>query len=114
MSYKTPELLAQEQLDAYNNHDIEAFLKPYSSTVEIYNQKTGEIMMKGHDAMRERYGKMFKEMDKLNANVTKRMALGDFCIDYEDVTLRENEFTKAIAIYECKEGEIIKVWFIKP
>jgi len=34
----TPEQLAQAQLDAYNARDIEAFLIPYSDSVELYNE----------------------------------------------------------------------------
>jgi len=111
---KTPEQLAQEQLDAYNSHDIEAFLNAYSEDCEIYNQSTGEIMMKGHDAMRERYGKMFNERPKLYADLIKRMTLGNFAIDQEEVTISDTEHSQAIAIYEVKDNLIRKVWFIKP
>ncbi len=33
----TPEELAQQQLDAYNARDIDAFMEPYSDSLEIYN-----------------------------------------------------------------------------
>src|SRR6185312_11711188 len=32
----TPEMLAQQQLNAYNAHDLDAFLAPYADDVEIY------------------------------------------------------------------------------
>jgi hypothetical protein len=31
------ERLAQEQLEAYNNHDAEAFVMPYAENVKVYN-----------------------------------------------------------------------------
>ncbi|MEN0047290.1 MAG: hypothetical protein AAF806_09550 [Bacteroidota bacterium] len=41
---KTPKDLAQEQLDAYNNRDIDAFLIPYADSVKIYNFPNTLIM----------------------------------------------------------------------
>ena len=107
------EKLAQEQLDAYNNGNIEAFLKPYTKDCEIFDQASGKMMMKGHTEMRERYSKLFKTYPKLHADVTKRMSLGNFVIDYEEVDRSENEHVRAIAIYEIKDNLINKVWFIK-
>ena len=36
----TPEQLAQQQLDAYNARDIEAYMETYSDSLEINNYNT--------------------------------------------------------------------------
>ena len=110
---KTPELLAQEQLDAYNNRDIDAFLDVYSDDVKIYDLSSGKVISNGKEEMRKTYGKMFTELTELNAKVTNRMVLNKFAIDYEDVTFTKEKKTNAIAIYETKDNKIHKVWFIK-
>ena len=113
MQEKTPKDLAQEQLDAYNNRDIEAFLKPYDKECEIYTLESGEMTLKGHDDMRKRYSNLFEARPLLHANVVNRMVLGKFVIDQEEVKLSDTESTKAIAIYQTGENLIKKVWFIR-
>ncbi|MFT6972609.1 MAG: hypothetical protein ACJAXX_003193, partial [Roseivirga sp.] len=46
--------LAQQQLDGYNNRNIDAFLAPYSDTVKIYNHPK-ELIMSGKAEMKQRY-----------------------------------------------------------
>ena len=48
----TPEILAQQQLNAYNVRDIDAFLEPYSDSVRIYNFPN-KLRMQGKDDMIE-------------------------------------------------------------
>ncbi|WP_218134026.1 nuclear transport factor 2 family protein [Tenacibaculum sp. MAR_2009_124] len=108
---KSPETLAQEQLDAYNNRDIEAFLKPFANDVKIYTfPNTLDYI--GKDEMRKRYGTKFKEVTDLNALVTSRVVKGNIVIDEELVTANGHKFT-AVAIYEMNNGKITSVRFIR-
>lgn len=109
----TPPQLAQAQLDAYNARDIEAFLLNYAEDCEVYHQATGELMMKGKEQMRARYGSLFKEAKNLHATLVNRMELGGYVIDQEDVIHLNDERVQAIAIYEVKDGLIARVCFIK-
>ncbi|CAM1369899.1 nuclear transport factor 2 family protein [Tenacibaculum xiamenense] len=108
---KSPEALAQEQLDAYNNRDIEAFLKPFANEVKIYTFPN-TLDYVGKDEMRKRYGTKFKEVTDLNAHVTKRVVKGNVVIDEELVTANGRKFT-AVAIYEMNNGKITSVRFIR-
>lgn len=107
-----PEKLAQEQLDAYNARDIEAFLKPYSKDVEVYTFPN-QLNYKGLDKMRERYGKMFANTPDLHCELVKRMVMGNTVIDQEKVTgFPGRDFLEAIAIYKIEDGKIAKVYFV--
>ena len=50
----TPEMLVQQQLNAYNARGIDAFLAPYADDVELY-QFPDKLIGKGKDAMRKAY-----------------------------------------------------------
>ncbi|MFN3195694.1 MAG: nuclear transport factor 2 family protein [Chlorobiota bacterium] len=110
---QTAERLATEQLEAYNNRDIDKFLVPFSDSVEIYTFPD-ELMYKGKEKMRDRYGKMFEKAVNLHCKLTHREVLGNVVIDTEEVTgIIEGEIVNAIAIYTIENDKIQNVHFIK-
>lgn len=111
-SSQTPEQLAQKQLDAYNARNIEAFLEPYSDSVEIY-MFPGKLMSKGKEAMRKDYGAMFQQVPNLHCTLVNRIVEGNTVIDHESVTGFGPQPLKAIAIYTIQKGKISKVYFIQ-
>ena len=109
----TPEQLAQEQLDAYNARDIDAFLAPYSDSVEIYNFPN-QINGKGKENIRPGYANMFQNSPDLHCELVNRIVLGNTVIDQEKVTgIPGLELLEAIAIYKIKDGKIAQVYFIR-
>jgi imidazolonepropionase-like amidohydrolase len=108
----TPEILAQQQLNAYNLRNIDAFLEPYADSVEIYSFPN-ELMMKGKENMRKNYATMFERVTDLHCDVTKRIVQGNTVIDHETVTGFGPKPVNAIAIYKIENGKIAKVYFIQ-
>ncbi|MEN0004930.1 MAG: nuclear transport factor 2 family protein [Bacteroidota bacterium] len=107
------EQLAQQQLDAYNARDIDAFLEPYAEDVEVYSFP-GELQYTGKDNMRERYAKMFERTPDLHCKLVNRIVEGNTVIDHENVTFQKGSPTlKAIAIYKVEKGKIKQVYFIQ-
>jgi hypothetical protein len=106
----TPEMLAQQQLNAYNLRDIDAFLEPYADSVEIYNLG-GRIMMKGKEAMRKSYSEMFKNTPELHCQLVNRIVQGNTVIDHESVSGWGDKPVRAVAIYTIEKGKIAKVHF---
>ena len=108
----TPEILAQQQLNAYNAHDIDAFLAPYSDSAEMYDQVTGKLIMRGKAEMRKRYSDMFRKYPEVHCQLMNRMVIGNKVIDQERIT-----GTKAVAVagavYVVENGKIVKVYFIQ-
>ncbi|MEO1513493.1 MAG: nuclear transport factor 2 family protein [Bacteroidota bacterium] len=112
-SASSPEQLAQEQLDAYNARDIDAFLKPYSDEVEIYNFPD-QLISKGKESMRKSYAQMFANTPKLHCELVSRMVQGNTVIDQERVTgFGPDRVMHAIAVYKVEDGKIAKVYFIQ-
>lgn len=109
----TPEALAQRQLNAYNARNLEAFLEPYSDSVELYNFPN-DMWAKGKARMREVYGGMFERTPELHCELKNRMVLGNTVIDEERVTGFPNgRVIEAIAIYKVEEGRIARVYFVR-
>ncbi len=108
----TPEILAQQQLNAYNARNIDAFLEPYSDSVRIYGFPD-KLLMQGKAAMRQQYSGMFERVKELHCQLVNRIVQGDTVIDQESVTGFGDKPLKAIAIYKIKNGKIAEVYFIQ-
>ena len=111
---QSPEELAQAQLDAYNNRDLEAFLEPYSDTVKIYNFPN-QFRFQGKETMRKNYGGMFEQLTDLNCELVNRMVSGNTVIDHERVLFEKGRpRSEVFALYKVAHGKIQEVYFIRP
>ena len=106
---ETPLALVQRQLNAYNGHNLEAFLEPYAEDVEIY-RFPNTLQMKGKDAMRKAY-QFVTQSPSLHCEITERIVQGNTVIDHERVRF-ENQTATAIAVYQIEGGKIKKVYFV--
>ncbi len=105
----SPEYLVQQQLNAYNAHDLDAFLEPYAEDVELY-EFPGKLLMKGKDAMRKDYVFITK-VPKLYCKVQRRIVQGNMVIDHEEVSGFGPKPLYAVAIYVIEFGKITRVYF---
>lgn len=108
---QTPEELANAQLEAYNNRDIDAFLIPYSDTVKVYNGKR-ELLYQGKETMRAQYGAMFNRTPDLNCKLLNRIAIGNTVVEHEEVVFGEGRKIYAIVMYKVGFGKIQEVHFV--
>ncbi|XVJ67839.1 MAG: amidohydrolase family protein [Lacibacter sp.] len=108
----SPQLLVDQQLAAYNARDIDAFLIPYSDSVELY-EYPGKLMGKGKEEMRKMYRGMFQQVTQLHCELVNRIIQGNVIIDHESVSGFGNKPVRAIAIYTISKGKIQKVEFIQ-
>jgi len=105
--------LAQEQLDAYNKRDIEAFLKPYSENVKVY-AFPDRLLYEGKAKMREEYASMFNRLPDLHCKLVNRIVLNNKVIDHEEVVVMKSQpKIYAIAVYTITDGKISEVRFMQ-
>ena len=107
----TPEMLVQQQLNAYNAHDLEAFLAPYAEDVELY-QFPDKLEMKGKTEMRKNY-QFVTQVPGLYCRLANRIVQGNVVIDQEEVTGFGGKPLNAVAMYVIENGKIQKVYFIQ-
>jgi len=105
------EKIVQQQLEAYNNKDIDAFMATYSEDIKLYNYPE-ELKTEGKDAMYTIYDKFFKNTPDLHVFIKTRIVIRDKVIDEGQVTINGKIFN-AVAIYEIENGKIKKVTFIQ-
>jgi hypothetical protein len=107
------ELTVQRQLDAYNAHDIDAFMATYANDAQQYGYPD-TILASGAAEIRVPTSARFQEQN-LHAKLLKRIVMGHVVIDYEEVT---RTFPggpgklELVAIYEVREGKIVVARFI--
>jgi imidazolonepropionase-like amidohydrolase len=109
---KTPPDIVQQQVNAYNARDLEAFIATYSPDIKLYTYPD-KLENTGHEEMRKTYGELFKRAPKLHCEIVNRIAQGNFVIDHERVTgLPNGRIINAVAIYEVRDNLIQRVWFV--
>ena len=97
--------------NAYNNHDIEAFLATYDENVRIY-EYPDKLLGEGTDRMRRIFGPQFAENDG-HIVVHAQHALGNTVVSDETVTFYGNT-EHNIGIYTVRDGLIVEVRLIEP
>ena len=107
----SPAGVVQRQLEAYNAHDIEAFLATYSDDIELFNLPEPEAQRSGIETMRAVYGRLFTTL-KPNCRLLSRTVQGNYVIDQEFCQFGDNT-VRATATYQVEDGLIRRVWFAR-
>ncbi|WP_120496425.1 nuclear transport factor 2 family protein [Kiloniella sp. EL199] len=104
--------IAEKQLVAYNNHDLDLFCSCFSEDVEVQLLLNDEALFCGQSALRAMYAERFSH-PKLHAKLLNRIAVGRVVVDEEEVTGLDNGTSSlhVLAIYEVEQGLICKVRF---
>jgi hypothetical protein len=108
----TPVAMVQQQVDAYNARNIEAFLAPYADSVKIY-MFPAKLVGTGKAAMRRTYSQLFSKASKLHCEITGRLAQGNTVVDNERITGLGEKPMDGMAIYQIEAGKIAKVYFVE-
>lgn len=101
----------QEQLDAYNAHDLRRFLSVYADDVVVFRMPASEPALSGKQAFSDFYEKNRFNNPQLHAHLVSRMAFGNKVIDHERIDGLPGSPLEAAAVYEINDGLIQKVWF---
>ncbi|WP_136468105.1 nuclear transport factor 2 family protein [Flagellimonas onchidii] len=108
---ESPANIVQQQLDAYNAKDIEAFMYTYSNDIKLYNYPN-KLFLDNWTDMKNRYAEFFESTPDLHCKIKNRIVIGNKVIDEEFITANGSNFS-AVAIYEVENGKIAKVTFMR-
>ena len=110
---KKPEDIVQQQVNAYNARDIEAFLATCSPRIKIFDHPDN-LLWSGLEEMRKAYMRRFESAPHLHCEIVNRIVLGNFVIDREKITgLPDDQVINTVVIYEVQEGLIQQAWFLR-
>ena len=109
------EELAQQQLDAYNRSDFDAFVACYHPDVRVFNGE--DQSANGIDEFRNGYQSLFSEW-LFGASVPQRISLNTHCVDLEawwriDPNTGERSEGQILVRYEERDGRIGTVQFLR-
>lgn len=107
-----PGFPVQQQLEAYNARDIDAFMRWWAEDCRYY-AFPDQLLASGIDAVRERHVARFQEPN-LHGRLVSRITVADVVVDQEVVTRTFPDGpgeVDVVAIYEVEDGKIAKAWF---
>lgn len=105
---------AQKQLEAYNNRDLDAFMRCYAEDCVVEDGE-GNILQENKEQMRERYKTLFEESPELHCTLVSRIVVGEYVLDEENVTgaRGSKEMNHVVAVYRITDGLIKHVRFLR-
>lgn len=102
--------VVQRQVDAYNAHDLDAFVATYSDDVVIYRVPSTTPALAGKDKLIAFYRDTRFNRPQLHVEILSRTVIGNKVIDHERISgLRDAPF-EAVASYVVQEGLIRSAW----
>lgn len=107
-----PAAFAQRQLEAYNDRDLERFVREYTDDVLVYRLPGTEPILQGKAALADHYRQNRFNLAQLHAELVNRMVFGNKIIDQERITGVQEAPMEVAAIYEVTPAGICKVWFV--
>lgn len=106
------ELLVQQQLNAFNAKNLDAFLEPYADDVKIY-MFPDSLATNGKADMRKGYTFLTQTPD-LHCEVTERIVQGNTVIDHEKIIVSPGTPPiTAVSVYQVENGKIKRVYFMR-
>lgn len=108
---KSPEQVVQQNLDYYNNRDIEGFMRCFSEDITIYSFDDHKITASGLEEVRKLYTTLFDASPTLHSTIVKRIVFDNKVIDHESIVGRKGsqDILELVLIYEVKNDKIYKV-----
>jgi uncharacterized protein (TIGR02246 family) len=93
----------QQQVDAFNAHDLDAFLACHAPDV-VARHGDGRVLMQGHEEIREAYRGFFAD-PTLHVRIENRLRAGEWTVDEERVTVGDRNM-HALVGFQVKDGLI--------
>jgi len=109
------EQIVQNNLEAYNNRDLEKFMSWFSEDVELYSFSEMKLVASGKTAIEKLYKELFAASPNLHSTILKRIVFDNKVIDHESIVGRKgaSDVLEIVMIYEVKEGKIFKMTTIR-
>lgn len=111
MSVESP---VKAQFEAYNAHDIDAFMSCFSDAFKGYRMPTESPSTIGKESLRDFYVNNRFNNPALKAELVSRLVLGNKVFDHELIYGLSPEPLETVAVFEVKDELITTAWFYFP
>ncbi|HHQ4560002.1 nuclear transport factor 2 family protein [Aeromonas hydrophila] len=108
------ELPVEAQFNAYNAHDLEAFLACFAEAFKGYRMPTESPSTIGKGALRTFYAEHRFNNPRLRAELLSSTVIGNKVFDHELIYGLSPEPLESMAVFEVEVGLIKTAWFYFP
>lgn len=110
-----PEQIVQNNLEAYNQRNIDKFMSFIHPNVQLYEWDLMAPSASGFTEVKNRYLDLFQRSPFLHSEILGRTIIGNKVIDYEVISGRmgETKFIEMVVVYEVEENLIKKILVIR-
>jgi hypothetical protein len=107
-------LIAQEQLEFYNEQNLVKFLDLFADNITVSNLH-GSPGIEGKEAFQVTYEKLFQDYPQNRAELLHRIVIKNRVIDHEKVFRHGGTSAtfECVAIYTIENEKIVRIDFIK-
>jgi hypothetical protein len=111
----SPEQVVQQNLEAYNNRDIEKFMAYFSPEITLFTFPESQAHTVGLEAVRKLYQELFDLSPNLHSTILNRIVFDNKVIDHEKIVGRRGakEIIEMVLIYEVKNEKIFRITAIR-
>lgn len=102
--------VVNKRMQAYNAHDLDAFLNTYSADVAIYTYPA-TLLGQGLDHMRSLFAPLF-EAGEVRVEIHHQIVSDSYVLNEETVHYAEED-VRYVSIYEVRGGRITSVRFVR-
>jgi hypothetical protein len=112
---KTPADVVQENLNFYNQRNIEGFMSSFSDSIALFLFAKTEPVAKGTEAIRTLYKALFDISPNLYSTILNRSIIGNKVIDHESIVGRKGSQVpiELVMIYEVLDDKIVRMTVIR-
>ena len=109
----TPSAVVDAQFAYYNAHEVEAFASCYAENVEMVYLDGSHPAIRSRVDILEKFAFLRAMPKEMGVRIVQRAVTGPTVIDKEHVVgLPSGKVVPdLVAIYEVRDGQIVKVWF---
>ena len=111
----TLEEVVQENLDYYNQRNIEGFMSSFTDSITLFMFGKSEPIAQGKESIRKLYKELFDDSPKLHSTILHRTIIGNKVIDHESIRGRKGSKkpVKLVMIYEVSGDKIVRMTVIR-
>lgn len=106
----SPLAVVNKRMDAYNQHDLKAFLAMYSDTVQVYTYPD-KLLAEGKAHLQSIFEPMFTE-GNIAVKIHQQIEKDSYVINHETV-IYSGKKTDYVSIYKVVDGVITEVRFVR-
>jgi hypothetical protein len=111
---RTPEAVVLQGRNAFNAHDLDAFLDAFAPDVQVYDHPD-TLRQSGRDALADQYRPVFQDATTLHAQFHYRATYGSTVMTHETIRGRPGGARPASqdVLYRVRDGAIDRVWVVQ-